>query len=228
MSTSGKRTAPSTSQSVSQVGVAPRLHEPNKVHAAKAVGSFLSALGMDVGHPELKSTGTRVAQAYVDDLLSGYNEDPAAILANAAQISAKSKKQKVVQQEIVMLTGIPITTMCPHHLLPALGVGHVGYIPSDCWVGLGELARLLDCFSRRLTLQEAIGEQVVEALVRYLNVKAAGCVIDMAPACVICRGARRSTVRSVTSHFAGEEGKENDFRSTFFNAVKTSTQTRVY
>src|SRR5690606_26727611 len=114
--------------------------------AARAVEEFLRALGAPIdSDPELAETGRRVAEAFANDLLSGYAQDPKAILAESTTSPARG---------MVLVTGIATSTTCPHHLMPAPGVAHVGYLPGDRVVGLGALARLVDCYAHRLILQE--------------------------------------------------------------------------
>lgn len=165
--------------------------------AARAIEEFLDAIGVPVeSDPELLGTGRRVAEAYVHDLICGYEQDPRAILADATGSEAPG---------LVVVTSIATTTTCPHHLLPAVGVAHVGYLPGSRVVGLGALARLVDCYSRRLVLQEDLGRSVARALVEHLGARAAGVVLDLQPTCLTARGDRRHGARAVTIAYDGPE-----------------------
>lgn len=175
--------------------------------AARAIESFLAALGHPVDtDPELAETPARVAEAFHNDLLSGYREDPKAILSEHCASDAKG---------LVILTGIHTTAVCPHHLLPATGVSHVAYRPSTNVVGLGALARLVNCYARRLILQEDLAQKVVGALVEHLGAQSAGCVIDLAPTCMIARGERQVGARAIATAFAGNDDPE--LRSALLN-----------
>lgn len=163
--------------------------------AARAIEEFLRALGFDPARdPELAHTGELVAEAFANDLLSGYALDPAALLADAMPGGG----------DLVLVRDLATTVMCPHHLLPASGVVHLAYVPRKRVAGLGALARLVDCFARRLTLQETMTLQVAEALVTHLGADAAGCVADLSPACLTARGERRHAARVVSLATAGE------------------------
>lgn len=163
--------------------------------AARAVRELLQAVGAPLDDdPELSGTPDRVAQTFIDELLAGYDEDPAAILADTTDTHAPG---------LVVVRDLPVTTMCPHHLLPAQGVGHVGYLPGNRVVGLGALGRLLGCYARRLILQEDLGQAVVDALMRHLGARGAGCVIDLTPTCLTGRGGRHHGARAVTTTLAG-------------------------
>lgn len=164
--------------------------------AAEAIERFLAAIGHPVGSdPELSQTGRRVAEAFATELLAGYALDPATILADTTETRAPG---------LVLLSDIATTVICPHHLLPAPGVVHVAYLPGNRVVGLGALARLVDCHARRLTLQEDVGEAIVRSLVTHLGARAAGCVVTLRPTCVTARGSRQHGAQATTSAFAGE------------------------
>ena len=168
----------------------------DRPRAAKAIDELLRALGFTPERdPDLRETARLVSEAYAGELLAGYALDPAAILAES--VSAGSS-------EIVALCDVPATIMCPHHLLPASGVVHVAYAPSDRVVGLGALARLIECYARRLTLQETFVRNVADALVAQLGARGAGCVADLAPACVNARSSRCGAARALTFAASGE------------------------
>ncbi len=173
--------------------------------AAEAIEAFLAALGHPIAtNPELAMTGQRVAEAFHDDLLGGYAMDAATILSETCASDVPG---------MVVLSGIATTTMCPHHLLPASGTAHVGYLPSGKLAGFGALGRLVQCFARRLTLQEQLGQDIADALVEHLGARAAGCVLDLEPACVVARGGRQARARAITTAFAGKADAE--FRRVF-------------
>lgn len=167
----------------------------DKAAAAQHLEAFLRAVGAPIDvDPEMRGTGARVAEAWVEELLVGYRADPAAILAEGTESSAKG---------LVVLADIPATTMCPHHLLPASGLVHVGYWPGARVVGFGALARLVECFTRRLALQEDIARAIAEALVTHLGAEGAGVVVDLSPTCLTARGERPHGARAITTGFAG-------------------------
>lgn len=178
--------------------------------AARAIEDFLEAIGAPEGDPELKGTGARVAEAFANDLLSGYDLDPKVILSDRAGSGAPG---------LVLVTSVATTTVCPHHLLPASGLTHVGYWPGDGVVGLGAIARLVDCYARRLALQEDLGQQIADALVTHLGARGAGVVVDLSPACMTTRGERRHGARALTTAFAGAAVNDASLRAELMNAV---------
>lgn len=187
---------------------------PDLEAAAKAIEAFLEAIGAPVGvDPELAGTGVRVTEAYANDFLSGYAMDPARLFAEATQSTSPA---------MVVLVGLRATTMCPHHLLPASGVVHVGYWPGRRVAGFGAVAALVDGYTRRLALQEDIARNVAEALVEHLGARAAGCVVDLEPTCATTRGERRHGMRAVTSAFAGTAKHDASERSELLSTLVIS------
>ena len=185
----------------------------DRARAAEHIEAFLRAVGAPVGSdPELRGTGMRVANAYVDDLLVGYAMDAAHILSeNTASTSPG----------LVTLVDVPATTMCPHHLLPASGRVHLGYWPGERVVGFGALARIVTCFTRRLSLQEDIGRTIAEALVAHLGARAAGVVVDFSPSCLVDRGDAPHGARALTTAFAGDASTDAALRGEFLMTIGT-------
>jgi GTP cyclohydrolase I len=163
--------------------------------AARAIEDFLRAIGRDPARePELVGTGRRVADAFLDELCDGYDVDVGNLLTDNT-IAGTS--------DVVIVRDIAVTTMCPHHLLPAFGTARVAYAPRTKLVGIGTLVRLVDAFAHRLTLQEAIGEEVVRALTVHLEASWAGCRLEMSHGCMVARGERRHGARVETVALAG-------------------------
>ncbi len=201
------RTPPSTAAGASRA-------VPDLTRAARAIDEFLSAIGAPTGDPELAGTGRRVAEAFALDLLSGYGEDPVRILAEGTGSHSAG---------LVVVTDLAAATICPHHLLPAMGNVHVGYFPGERVVGLGALGRLVDCYARRLALQEDIGQQIADALVAHLGARAAGVAIDFEQACVSARGERRHGARAYTVAFAGAAQDGAPLRAELLHALPPAT-----
>lgn len=168
---------------------------PDLARAARAIEEFLDALGAPVDQdPELADTGRRVAESFAMELLAGYGMNPAEILGESTSSMSTG---------LVVVTGIATTALCPHHLLPASGLVHVAYLPGSHVVGLGAIARLVECYARRLILQEDLGESIVSAIMEHLGARGAGAVVDLSPTCVTARGARQSHAHAVTTAFRG-------------------------
>lgn len=159
----------------------------DKPAAARAITDFLRALGHEP-EGELVGTGERVAEAWANDLIRGESIDAAALLRGGAIEAPEGSARRAV----IAVRDLTVTTMCPHHLLPAHGVGLVAYMPGDKVAGLGVIAAVLDAVARRLTLQETIGEEVASLLVRELGARGALVKLSLTHMCLVARGERKA------------------------------------
>jgi GTP cyclohydrolase IA len=166
--------------------------------AEEAIRSFLFALGYDPDQQEdLKQTPANVVDAWTNELVSGHRVD-------VARLIAKGSVFQDGPSDLVMVRGLSVVTMCPHHLLPAEGYATVAYLPGQKLLGLGTMAHLVDALSRRLTLHERIGADVVEALMTQAGARGALCHLRLQHACLRTRGARASHAVVETINTAGE------------------------
>ncbi len=177
----------------------------DRSRAAQAIDEFLIAIGRDPKtEPELRGTGARVADAFIDELCSGYAVDVDALLRS--NVLAQSGGGGIVE-----LRDVALTTTCPHHLMTGFGKATIGFAPKDKIIGVGALARLLDAYARRLTLQETIGEGVVLAIEKNLEPRWVVCRIEMTHACMTARGERAHGARLVTYAIRGDSDQAMDF-----------------
>lgn len=169
--------------------------------AARAIDAFLVALGRSpLREPELVGTAERVAAAYVDELLAGYAVDVDALLAQSVFAG---------RSDLVVVRDLPVTTICPHHLMPSTGSAFVAFAPEEHLVGVGTVARVVEAYARRLALQEQIGQHVVAALQKHLAPRWAACRIALSHACMTARGERAHGARVETLSIAGGDVEES-------------------
>lgn len=158
----------------------------DRAAAANAIDAFLRAIGRDPAiEPDLVGTGGRVADAYIDELCSGYGVDTRALLAASVIRSASPPADG-----LVVVRDVAITTMCPHHLLPASGTATIAMHTRERLVGIGTLVSLLEAHARRLTLQERIGEAIVADIEAVLEPEWVGCRLVLVHGCMVSRGER--------------------------------------
>jgi len=170
----------------------------NREAARAAIRDFLIALGHDPGsNPELTDTPARVVEAFADELLAGYGRDVEALVT-------KDSSSAPADAGLIAVRDVSVATVCPHHLMPAVGRANVIYRPGDRILGLGVIARLVDACARRLVLQETIGEDVVFALVEYAGARGALCEITLQHGCLSARGANQVDARVTTVARGGE------------------------
>jgi len=158
------------------------------------IKELINAIGDDPGRPGLVDTPARVVKSW-DALFSGYREAPGEILS--ATFPADG------YDEIVILKDIEFFSTCEHHLMPFSGVAHVAYLPDKRLVGVSKLARLVECFARRLQIQERIARSVVDAFCYHIRPKGAAIKIEAEHHCIACRGVGKSSASMVTVATSG-------------------------
>jgi GTP cyclohydrolase I len=176
----------------------------DKKRIEKAVREILVAVGEDPKRRDIKDTPKRVAEMY-EEILGGVNLDP-------------EKELEVVfekdHDEIILLKGIPLYSVCEHHLLPFIGRAHVAYIPKDNRVtGLSKLARVVDIFAKRLQVQERLTTDIAEVIMKKLKPKGVLVVIEAEHLCMSMRGVKKPGVLTITSAVRGIFRKNEKTRS---------------
>jgi GTP cyclohydrolase IA len=169
----------------------------DKRAAAAAIEAFLRALGHEATG-ELARTPELVASAWADDLLDGYGVEPAEILRDGSTDAGRGEHGPVVVRDLA------VTTVCPHHLMPAHGTATVAYVPNRRLAGLGTIARVVDAYAHRLALQEQIGEAIVRTIRHELEPHAALCILTLTHGCLVGRGERKSGAVVETMAVEGE------------------------
>jgi GTP cyclohydrolase I len=184
-----------------------------------AIAELLRAAGRDpAADPDLQHTPARVATLWRNEFLAGYAMDPQAILGDPVVGEA--------DPDVVVVGGLRFHSMCPHHLVPFRGVAHVAYIPSGKLVGFGRLADLVECFTKRLTLQERATHQIAQALMDGLSAKGAGCVLEAEQLCLALPGERHDQSGVVTSAFVGEMRERPDLKARLLAAANLGGRNR--
>lgn len=145
------------------------------------VKRMLTAIGEDPTREGLLETPERVVASWIE-LFAGYKQDPESVFKtfDGHQIGG-----------LIYLKDIEFYSNCEHHIQPFYGTALIAYIPKGRVIGVSKLARLLDIYSRRLQIQERIGEQVTEALMKYLQPFGAACLLEAKHLCISCRGVKK-------------------------------------
>ncbi|MGQ0505358.1 MAG: GTP cyclohydrolase I [Myxococcaceae bacterium] len=159
--------------------------KPDPAALERAVEAFLDASGLDRSDPNLKETPRRVAEAWREEFLAGYQTTPEEALGETYPVPAGS------QDELVLISELRFHSMCPHHLLPFEGTAHVAYMPTERVVGFGRLAALVNCFAHRLILQEDLAREIARSLARVLKSEGTACIIEARHQCLRGRGDRQ-------------------------------------
>ncbi len=175
----------------------------DKPRIQKAVREILAAVGEDPDREGLLETPARVSRMY-EELFSGLHLDPARHL---------KKVFTETYDELVLVRDISFNSMCEHHLLPFLGVAHIGYIPRGHVVGLSKLARIVDEVSRKPQVQERMTETIANLLDEELEPKGVIVVLEAEHSCMSIRGIRKPGSMTITSAVRGLFRKNESSRA---------------
>ena len=164
--------------------------------AEAAVRELLIAIGEDPERDGLRDTPRRVAKAYAE-LLAGMDQDPREVLTATFDVG---------HEELILVKDIEVWSMCEHHLVPFVGMAHVGYIPTEGGhiTGLSKIARLVDVYARRPQVQERLTTQIADALVEVLEPRGVIVVIEAEHLCMSMRGVRKGGSKTITSAVRGQ------------------------
>lgn len=173
------------------------------LEAAKvAAEEFLIALGIDIDDESTLETPQRMARAYAEML-------------SVPDFDLTTFPNDEAYDELVLVENIPVQSLCEHHMLPFVGVAHVGYLPGDRILGLSKFARLVDFHSRRAQTQERLTKQIADHVQRSLSPHGVGVVIEAEHTCMSLRGARVAGARTVTSTLFGRLRDDSASRAEF-------------
>lgn len=183
----------------------------DKPKIEKAIKDILEAIGENPKRKDLLDTPKRVAEMY-EEIFSGITQNP-------------EKELEVIldqkHQEIVLLKGIPLYSICEHHLLPFLGKAHIAYIPKSGRVtGLSKLARVVDILSKRPQVQERLTTQIADIIMHKLKPEGCMVVIEAEHMCMSMRGVKKPGTMTVTSAVRGIFQKNEKTRSEALALIK--------
>jgi GTP cyclohydrolase I len=170
--------------------------EFDEKRAEAAIRELLYAVGEDPDREGLRETPARVARAY-REIFSGLWQRPEDVLTTTFDLG---------HDEMVLVKDIEVMSSCEHHLVPFVGVAHIGYIPSTSGkiTGLSKLARLVDVYARRPQVQERLTTQVADALMRILEPRGVIVVVECEHMCMTMRGVRKPGAKTITSAVRGQ------------------------
>jgi GTP cyclohydrolase I len=167
----------------------------SQAEAEAAIRTLIRWAGDDPEREGLRDTPARVARSY-RELFAGYAADPHDYLA-------RTFSEVGGYDELVLLREIPVISFCEHHMLPVVGMAHVGYLPTNRVVGISKLARVVQGFARRLQIQEKLTAEIAGAIDRILEPKGVGVVIEAEHSCMTLRGVNTPGSRLMTSCLTG-------------------------
>ena len=199
-------------ESVTALRVVPPSEGIDLTRAERAAAAFLDALGVPGDTDATAATPRRMAQAYAE-------------LLTPRSFALTTFPNDENYDELVLASGIPVQSVCEHHMLPFVGTAHVGYLPGERILGLSKLARVVELFARRPQVQERLTTQVADWLQTHLQPRGVGVVVEAEHLCMTLRGVRSGNTTTTTSTLRGMLREDARSRAEFL-ALTTVTPTR--
>ena len=199
---------------VSQKKVTPIRNKPSRKQAEEAVKILIKWAGDNPEREGLIETPKRVVNSY-KEFFSGYDSKP-------EQILSKTFDEVEGYDEMVIVRDITIESHCEHHMVPFIGIAHIGYIPDKRIVGISKLARIADVFAKRLQTQEIMTAQIADTINEVLKPKGVAVVIDAQHQCMTTRGTHKTESSTITSRMLGLFRTNSNTRSEFMNLINSA------
>ena len=199
---------------VSQKKITTIRNKPSRKQAEEAVKTLIKWAGDNPEREGLLETPKRVVNSY-KEFFSGYDSKP-------EQILSKTFDEVEGYDEIVIVRDIAIESHCDHHMVPFIGIAHIGYIPNKRIVGISKLARIADVFAKRLQTQEIMTAQIADTINEVLKPKGVAVVIDAQHQCMTTRGTHKTESSTITSRMLGLFRTNSNTRSEFMNLINSA------
>jgi GTP cyclohydrolase I len=187
------------------------MEQTQRLLAEELVREMVAMIGENPDREGLLDTPKRVVKSW-KELYAGYQMNPGDILKT-------SFAEKAGYDQMVVLRDIDYFSTCEHHLLPFFGRVHVAYIPGEAVVGISKLARLVECFARRLQIQEVMTSQIADSIMDHLKPHGVGVMVEGQHFCMTARGVKKQEARMVTSALRGDF-LSSAVRQEFFSLVQ--------
>ena len=189
-------------------------NKPSRKQAEEAVKTLIEWAGDNPEREGLLETPKRVVNSY-KEFFSGYDSKP-------EQILSKTFDEVEGYDEMVIVRNITIESHCEHHMIPFIGIAHIGYIPNKRIVGISKLARIADVFAKRLQTQEIMTAQIADTINEVLKPKGVAVVIDAQHQCMTTRGTHKTESSTITSRMLGLFRTNSNTRSEFMNLINSA------
>lgn len=170
---------------------------------------ILEYIGEDTTREGLVETPKRMQKAW-DEIFSGYKTDPKSLVKTFTKGTCK---------EMVILKDAEFYSTCEHHFFPFFGHCSIGYIPNGKVIGVSKLARLLDCFSKRMQIQERMTSQIADFLMEELGASGVYVICEGVHFCMTSRGVRKQDASMITSAIRGAFETNAEARNEFLHLI---------
>ncbi|MFI7104139.1 GTP cyclohydrolase I [Streptomyces sp. NPDC050161] len=160
---------------------------------------LLLALGEDPDRPGLKDTPERVA-AWWSEFLD--HEPGRTDTVFAQELTAGS-------DQLVVVRGITVWSLCEHHLMPMKLEITIGYRPAGQVLGLSKFARIVAAHAHQLQVQERIVDGVAADTGKATGSPDVGVVAEGEHLCMSMRGVKQGQARTLSYNLGGAFGGDS-------------------
>jgi len=167
---------------------------------------LLLAIGEDPEREGLRETPRRWADAWREFI----EYDPG---------TTETTFSSVASDQLVCVSGMRVSSLCEHHLLPFWCDVSIGYIPNEKVLGLSKFARIAQQFAHRLQLQERLGQQIADEITRITGTQNVAVVLKGEHYCMTARGIRMPG-RMTSSVLRGVFRTESQTRMEFLRLIE--------
>ena len=179
------------------------------VAAEEAAAQLLTALGLDLADENLAETPRRMAHALIE-------------MTSGPDFELTTFPNDEGYDELVLVRDVAVQSVCEHHMLPFVGVAHIGYLPGARILGLSKFARMVELHARRPQTQERLTQRIADHLQRELDPWGVGVVIEAEHTCLSLRGARSPGARTITSAMFGRLRDDPRSRAEFLALTRST------
>lgn len=191
---------------------------PSRAEAEAAVRTLLRWAGDDPDREGLLDTPSRVVKSY-EEFFAGYRQDPKTLLQ-------RTFEETDGYDELIVLRDIRFESHCEHHMVPIIGVAHIGYLPQNRVIGISKLARVIEAFAKRLQIQEKLTAQIANIIDEVLKPRGVAVIVEARHQCMTTRGVHKPDATLVTSRMLGEL-RENASTRREFMAILGNLSSRL-
>ena len=177
-----------------------------------AFKTILECMGEDPTREGLIRTPMRAAKAMLF-FTKGYED--------SLQTAVSHGVFHVNHDDMVIVKGINMFSLCEHHLVPFFGTVSVAYLPSQKVLGLSKLARIVEIFSRRLQLQERLTREIATAISEAVQPSGVAVVIEATHMCMVMRGVEKPGSKTITSTMMGTFRDDPRTRQEFLHLIRS-------
>jgi GTP cyclohydrolase I len=184
---------------------------PSRAEAEAAVRTLLRWAGDDPDREGLLDTPSRVVKSY-EEFFAGYRQDPKTLLQ-------RTFEETDGYDELIVLRDIRFESHCEHHMVPIIGVAHIGYLPQNRVIGISKLARVIEAFAKRLQIQEKLTAQIANIIDEVLKPRGVAVIVEARHQCMTTRGVHKPDATLVTSRMLGELRENASTRREFMAII---------